>query len=109
MNQTNRLIALGILGMLLLPLSCALPIPQNPDTLRKDVRISVVLTDYDTINKEARRRGYQSQAMGFFDPVRNELWCPNETSPQAFKICGHELCHAVKGFADTTCHATYGH
>jgi len=109
MNTTNRLLALGILGMLLLPLSCASPVPQDPDTLRKDLRIFVVFSDYDTINAEARRRGYRSQAMGFFDPIKNELWCPKERSAQAFKICGHELCHAVKGSADVTCHSAYGH
>jgi len=64
---------------------------------RFEVKMTVVYADPDTINAEARYRGYRSQANGFFDPLRNELWCPEEESKEAFRTCGHELRHVVKG------------
>lgn len=64
---------------------------------RFEVKMTVVYADRDTINAEARYRGYRSQANGFFDPLRNELWCPDEESKEAFRTCGHELRHVVKG------------
>jgi hypothetical protein len=66
---------------------------------RHEVHVVVVYSDRDTINAEARKRGYRSQANGFYDPVRNELWCPKEESADAFRTCGHELRRAVRGEA----------
>jgi hypothetical protein len=60
------------------------------------VNFTVVYTDRDTINAVARERGNRSQANGFFDPIRRELWCPDEESRDAFSTCGHELRRVVK-------------
>ena len=73
--------------------ACAVP----ADSMRHHLQVTVVYADLDTINAEARNRGYRSQANGFFDPVKNELWCPDKETPEALRTCGHELRHAVKG------------
>jgi hypothetical protein len=70
---------------------------QVTDPARYELSVVVIYADRNTINAEARNRGYRSQANGFYDPARNELWCPNEETAEAFRTCGHELRHAIKG------------
>jgi len=77
-------------------LSACMSGPGNDDA-RREIRVIVIYTDRDTINAEARNRGFRGQANGFYDAVRNEIWCPNEETPDAFRTCGHELRHVVVG------------
>jgi hypothetical protein len=87
----------GILGLLLASVLAACSHVQTGDSRRHELSVVVVYADRNTINAEARKRGYRSQANGFYDPARNELWCPNDETADAFRTCGHELRHAVKG------------
>ena len=86
---------LGLLGLILFLTGCAVSLPSG--TSRRDLQVTVIYADRDAINAEARARGLAGQANGFYDPLRNELWCPDENSASAFRTCGHELRHAVKG------------
>lgn len=65
--------------------------------VRHEVQVTVIYATPDRINEEARNRGHRAQVNGFYDSKRNEIWCPNEETAQAFRTCGHELMHAVKG------------
>jgi hypothetical protein len=85
------------LGILITILMTACSHVTVSDPVRHQLSVVVVYADRNTINAEARNRGYRSQANGFYDPARNELWCPNEETAEAFRTCGHELRHAVKG------------
>ena len=89
----NRLVLL--FAVILAMLAACSPAPES--TAGKTITVTVVYTDRDTINEEARRLGYTSQANGFYDPLGNRLWCPDEETPEAFRTCGHELRHVVKG------------
>jgi len=64
---------------------------------RRELRVTIIYTDRDTINAEARNRGFRSQVNGFYDVLKNEIWCPNEETSDAYRTCGHELRHAVRG------------
>ncbi len=66
---------------------------------RHQITTTVIYADEETINLTARGRGYSgpSKVNGFYDPVRNEIWCPNSETAQALRTCGHELRHLVKG------------
>ncbi len=66
---------------------------------RHTISATVVYADLDTINLAARGRGYNKKVRvrGFYDPVRNEIWCPNDETPDALRTCGHELRHLTKG------------
>lgn len=66
---------------------------------RHQITTTIIYADEETINLTARGRGYAgpSKVNGFYDPVRNEIWCPNNESVQALRTCGHELRHLVKG------------
>lgn len=66
---------------------------------RHQISTTIIYADEETINHTARGRGYAgpSKVNGFYDPVRNEIWCPNNESVQALRTCGHELRHLVKG------------
>lgn len=66
---------------------------------RHQISTTIIYADEETINLTARGRGYAgpSKVNGFYDPVRNEIWCPNNESFQALRTCGHELRHLVKG------------
>ena len=81
-----------ILSMLLLS-ACA----RLDDVIHHEVRISVIYADHDRINEEATKRGHLWEVSGFFDPRRNEIWCPEGESKLALAVCGHELLHAAKG------------
>ena len=63
------------------------------------VTATVVYADSNSINLAARARGYSKKARvrGFYDPARNEIWCPNEETDDALRTCGHELRHLIKG------------
>ena len=81
--------------ILLFLLGCSV---SDPDTRPGvDVNVRVVYTDRDTINAKAREYGYTSQANGFYHRPSNTLWCPDEETESAFRTCGHELRHVVKG------------
>lgn len=83
----------AILFALLLLIGC-----DNRDTRPGvEVNVRVVYTDRDTINAKAREYGYTSQANGFYHRASNTIWCPDEESEGAFRTCGHELRHVVKG------------
>lgn len=84
--------SVGLMGCLLG--GCAMAYPEI--TGRSEIRVIVVYADRDTINAVARDRGHRTQANGFFDPIRNEMWCPDEETKEAFRTCGHELRHVVK-------------
>lgn len=73
---------------------CAVPYAETDS--RHELKLTVVYTDRDTINSVARDRGSRSQASGFYDPIRHELWCPDEETREAFRTCGHELRHVLK-------------
>ena len=73
---------------------CAVPFTETHS--RYELKVTVVYTDRDTINSVARARGNQGQANGFYDPIRQELWCPDEETRDAFSTCGHELRHVVR-------------
>ncbi len=66
---------------------------------RHQISTTIIYADEETINLAARGRGYlgPSKVNGFYDPVRNEIWCPNNETSQALRTCGHELRHLVKG------------
>ena len=82
-----------VLFILLFLVSC-----DNRDTRPGvEITVRVVYTDRDTINEKAREYGYTSQANGFYHGPSNTLWCPDEESESAFRTCGHELRHKVKG------------
>ena len=82
-----------LLALLLALVSC-----DNRDSRPGvEVTMRVVYTDRDTINEKAREYGYTSQANGFYHALSNTLWCPDEESEAAFRTCGHELRHVVKG------------
>jgi len=81
--------------LLVLATACG-HVPEK-DMVRHEVQVTVIYATMDKINAEARDRGYRSQANGFYDSRRNEIWCPDEETPQAFRTCGHELRHVVKG------------
>ncbi len=62
---------------------------------RHQIRTTIIYADEESINLAARARGYLGPSK--VNPVRNEIWCPNNESPQALRTCGHELRHLVKG------------
>lgn len=82
-----------ILLLALLLTSCSLGDPDLQDV----TTVRVKLTDRDSIAAKAREYGYTSQANGFYHRASNTLWCPDEETVEAFRTCGHELRHAVKG------------
>jgi hypothetical protein len=92
MGRVSELFSVLLVGVLLA--ACA---PLMDGAARTEVRVTVVYADLDTINQVARERGYRGQAYGFYDRMRNELWCPNGETGAAFRTCGHELRHVVKG------------
>ena len=94
---TDRVMRIGLGLFLIAMLLTACNTGQAGHSNRHELTVVVVYADRDTINKEARKRGYRSQANGFYDPARNELWCPNDETADAFRTCGHELRHAIKG------------
>jgi hypothetical protein len=62
------------------------------------ISATVVYADSDVINLAARARGYTGNRVnGFYDPDRNEIWCPNDESVESLRTCGHELRHMIKG------------
>jgi hypothetical protein len=93
MNVRQTVLALlfaGVLG------GCS-SLPQAETPGRAEVKMTVVYANRDRINEVARDRGFTSQANGFYDTLRAELWCPDEETREAFSTCGHELRHVVKG------------
>jgi hypothetical protein len=94
MNKTLRNNCLAIM-LLVLATACG-HVPEK-DMVRHEVKITVIYATPDEINAEARSRGYRAQVNGFYDSMRNEIWCPDEETPQAFRSCGHELRNAVVG------------
>jgi hypothetical protein len=87
---------MGTMGMVLLTFGCAtttsLPLEKHR------VSATVVYADSDAINLAAKARGYAGQRVnGFYDPSRNEIWCPNDESVESLRTCGHELRHLIKG------------
>lgn len=66
---------------------------------RHQISTTVIYADAEAINVAARGRGYRGGAVvkGFYDPVRNEIWCPNSETTDALRTCGHELRHLIKG------------
>ena len=38
-----------------------------------------------------------SKVNGFYDPVRNEIWCPNSETNDPLHTCGHGLRHWIRG------------
>jgi hypothetical protein len=85
------------LAILLLILVTACGHVYKGDVVRQEVQVTVIYAPRDRINEEARNRGFQRPVNGFYDTIRNEIWCPNEETPRAFRTCGHELRHAVLG------------
>ncbi len=88
--------ALLIFGTSCWIVGCASP-PVGMETHK--ITATVVYADSNSINLAARTRGYVQQARvrGFYDPSRNEIWCPNDETDDSLKICGHELRHLIKG------------
>lgn len=66
---------------------------------RHQISTTVIYADVEAINVAARGRGYLGGAVvkGFYDPVRNEIWCPDSETTDALRTCGHELRHLIKG------------
>lgn len=55
--------------------------------------LRIVVTSYEKLNNEARRRyGEDIELVGFYDPLTNELWCVDSTN-----VLLHELRHVFEG------------
>lgn len=97
-NVLSMILLAGLLGgCSTMPQAAGPTRPEADGTTHTQVSVTVVYADLDTINSVARERGHTSQANGFYDSLRAELWCPDEESQQAFRTCGHELRHVVMG------------
>jgi hypothetical protein len=70
---------------------------QRSDLVAHDLRVTVVYASHDRINEEATKRGQKHEVYGFYDPLRNEIWCPQGETKTDNLVCGHELRHAVYG------------
>jgi len=91
-----KLLVVGTLFICCLITGCASTIPRPLE--RHTISATVIYADSDTINIAAQVRGYAGKRVnGFYDPDRNEIWCPNDESGEAFRTCGHELRHLIKG------------
>ena len=87
----NRLLVVGLIALFVI--GC-----DRTDTRPgKEVTVRVIYTDRDTINEKAREYGLTEQANGFYNRLSNTMYCPDEETPDAFRTCGHELRHVVKG------------
>ena len=95
MNGYGRRMVLGLLLAGMLGGCSSMPHAETPE--RTEVKVTVVYANRDQINAVARDRGFRSQANGFYDTLRAELWCPDEETIEAFRTCGHELRHVVMG------------
>ena len=96
MNIARLFYLAGILGMIFLALGCATTTSMPME--KHSISATVVYADTDAINLAARARGYAGQRVnGFYDPSRNEIWCPNDESVESLRTCGHELRHLIKG------------
>ena len=86
-----------VFGLFCASLGCTTHSPVSME--KHQVQVTVIYADSDSINLAARARGYAKQARvrGFFDPSRNEIWCPNDETDSSLKTCGHELRHRIKG------------
>jgi hypothetical protein len=72
---------------------CAVP----SNVVKRELQVTVIYADHARINEEATKRGHMWEVFGFYDPVRKEIWCPNDETSAALQTCGHELRHAVLG------------
>ena len=51
--------------------------------------------DRDTLNEVCRNLGLRESVNGCY--VDGVAYCPDEDTPDAYRTCGHEIRHAVKG------------
>jgi len=94
LGNSYQVLGIGLFAFVIL--GCT---PSAGYLTRHQINTTVIYADEETINRMAHGRGYRgpSKVNGFYDPVRNELWCPDDESAQALRTCGHELRHLVKG------------
>ena len=92
--RVSRVLPIILFGTLFACSTTSLPLERHTISA-----VTIIYADIDTINLAARGRGYTDvkSVRGFYDPKRNELWCPNDTTSDAFETCGHELRHLTKG------------
>gem|GEM_PF-6526237 len=96
MRIKQTFLAIGIIGMFSLFFGCASTTLKPME--KHNISATVVYADSDVINLAAKARGYAGNRVnGFYDPDRNEIWCPNDESVEALRTCGHELRHLIKG------------
>lgn len=70
---------------------------QRSGLVSHDVQVTIIYASHERINEEATKRGQIWEVYGFYDPMLNEIWCPEGETKLAFVVCGHELRHAVHG------------
>ena len=85
-----------VFGLCCLTVGC-MTAPMSME--KHQIEVTVIYADSDSINLAAKARGYAqpTHVRGFYDPARNEIWCPNEETDSALRTCGHELRHRIKG------------
>ena len=96
MNFPPIIFTIGTISLFCFTMGCETS-PMRP-LEKHSISATVVYADTDVINVAAQARGYSgARVNGFYDPERNEIWCPNDESLEALRTCGHELRHLIKG------------